>query len=328
MEGTRPGGRTLRSRDIPRTSSAPGRRAVRTRGLVKRFGSTVALAGLDLDVPEGAVYVLVGANGAGKTTTLRILLDLLRPDRGEAAVLGLDPREEGARIRAGIGYVPEGRETGYGWMRVSRLLAFHAAYFPAWDEEYAARLSGALELRLDRPFGELSKGQARRVQLVMALSHRPPLLMLDEPTDGLDPVARDRVLGLVAEHLEETPTTVLLSTHLVHEAERLADHLGVMTDGRLEIQVPRSGLRERLRRYHLRLPEVWSSDPETELPVVAGERSGRDLRWLVWGSEEEVVAALEAAGASVEQVSAVTLEEAAVALLGRRPVGAGEIPGA
>ena len=201
------------------THLGDGAFAVATRGLRKQFGKEVALRGIDLQVPEGAVYVLVGPNGAGKSTTLKILLDLVRADAGAAEVFGLDPRARGPDVRAQIGYVPERHDWGYGWMRVGRLLEHHAAFYPRWDPQYAAHLARAFELRMDRKFGKLSKGQGRRVQLAMALAHRPPLLLLDEPTDGLDPVMRDETLGLLAEHLAETPTTVLISTHLVHEIE-------------------------------------------------------------------------------------------------------------
>jgi molybdate transport system ATP-binding protein len=118
-------------------------------------------------------------------------------------------------------------------MRVGRMLEHHAVYFPAWDPAYAARLAHAFELPLHKPLGRLSKGLARRVHLTLALAHRPPLLLLDEPTDGLDPVMRDETLGMLAEHVAETGCTVLISTHLVHEVDRLADHLVLIEAGRV-----------------------------------------------------------------------------------------------
>ncbi|MYF62611.1 MAG: ABC transporter ATP-binding protein, partial [Gammaproteobacteria bacterium] len=165
--------------------------AVTTRGLAKRFGSTRALDGLDLQVPEGAVYVLVGPNGAGKSTLIRTLVGLVRYQAGTVSVLGRDPADRGAEVRAGIGYVPEDYRVGYAWMTVGRLLEHQAVYHPSWDAVYARELRTRYGIDPGRKCHTLSKGQSRRVQLVLALAHRPPLLLLDEPTDGLDHVVRD-----------------------------------------------------------------------------------------------------------------------------------------
>lgn len=292
--------------------------AVATQGLVKRFGRETALDGVDLRVPEGAAYVLVGPNGAGKSTTFRVLLDLVRADAGTAEVLGLDPRARGPEVRAQIGYVPERHDWGYGWMPVGRLLEHHAAYFPAWDREYAARLARAFDLRLDRKFGRLSKGEARRVQLTLALAHRPPLLVLDEPTDGLDPVMLDETLGLLAEHLAETPTTMLVSTHQIHQVDRLADHVGVMRGGKLVVQLPREALHRGLRRYRAEVPEEWTGAPELNGSVLRGGSLGREIQWVVWGEEREVVERLTRAGATVRDTAPLTLEDAVIALLSRK----------
>ena len=292
--------------------------AVETAGLVKRFGGEVALDGVDLQVPEGAVYVLVGPNGAGKSTTFKLLLDLVRADAGQARVFGLDPRADGPAVRAGIGYVPERLDWGYGWMTVGRLLEHHAVYFPAWDREYAARLTRLFDLRLDRKLGRLSKGQARRVHLTMALAHRPPLLVLDEPTDGLDPVMLDETLGFLAEHVADTPTTTLISTHQVHDVDRLADHVGVMRDGRLLVQAPRDELHRKLRRWRAEVPDGWAGAPELDGAVLRRAGMGREIQWSVWGEERDVAAQLARSGATVRESVPLSLAEAAVTLLSRR----------
>jgi ABC-2 type transport system ATP-binding protein len=183
---------------------------------VKKFKRNVALDGLDLTVPEGAFYLLVGPNGAGKSTTLRILLDILRANEGRAEVFGMDSRS-GAVVRAQIGWVPETHNHPTPWAKVRTVVGIHAAYYPAWDAAYAERLVKLFEIKMDRRLNTLSKGEARRVQLLMALAHHPPLLLLDEPTDGLDPLAREIVVSVLAEHLAEFPTTVIASTHLVDE---------------------------------------------------------------------------------------------------------------
>ena len=296
----------------------PGPFAVSTSGLVKRFGRETALDGLALQVPEGAVYVLVGPNGAGKSTTFKLLLDLVRRDAGTAQVFGLDPQSDGPAVRAQIGYVPERLDWGYGWMTVGRLLEHHAVYFPAWDREYAARLARLFDLRLDRKLGALSKGQARRVHLTMALAHRPRLLVLDEPTDGLDPVMLDETLGFLAEHIADTPTTALISTHQVHDVDRLADHVGVMRDGRLVVQAPRDELHRKLRRWRAEVPDAWPGAPGLNGAVLRRGALGREIQWTVWGDEAEVAAQLAAAGATVRDSVPLTLAEAAVTLLARK----------
>jgi len=302
------------------TALPEGDKAIVTRELQKRFGSTKALLGVDLSVPEGAFYVLVGPNGAGKSTLLRILMDLVRADGGSAGVLRLDSRNQGPAVRAHIGYVPELHRWENGWMRVSDLLRHHSAYFPTWDVEYAARLVARLRIESRARYGRLSKGQARRVQLVLALAHRPPVLLLDEPTDGLDPVAREETLSILADHLAERPASVLVSTHLVHEIERLADHLGVIAGGRLHAQLPTSSLQARLRRYRAGIPEGWVAPSELEGSVLRRRDQGREILWTVWGEDDEVIERLAASGATVREVSRLTLEEAVVTILGTEEV--------
>ena len=289
--------------------------ALATSGLRKSYGKTVALRGIDLTVPDGSVYVLVGPNGAGKTTALKILLDLARPDGGSAEALGMDPRRDGPRLRAQIGYIPEAQKWEHGWMTVGRLLAHHARYFPAWDSAYATHLSQRLELALDRPYGKLSKGQARRVQVVLALAHRPPLLVFDEPTDGLDPLARETTLSVLAEHMAEHAATLLISTHLVHETERLADHMGVLRDGVLRAQATTEEIQRSLLRYKAEVPEGWSGTAALNGRVVRRVGRGREIEWTVWGDEQEVRTRLGDAGARVREITRLSLEEAAVALL-------------
>ncbi len=302
------------SPDLP-TEMPDGEMAVVTRGLTKRFGSTVALRDLALQVPLGAVYLLVGPNGAGKSTTIRTLLDLVRADAGSASVFGLDPAAEGSRVRANVGYVPEQAEWGYGNLAVGALLAHHAAYFPSWDSEYASRLVRAFEVNEQRQLGTLSKGQARRVHFVLALAHRPPLLLLDEPTDGLDPVMRDDMLGILADHLATTPTTMLISTHHVAEMEAMADDFGAMRDGALVTQLPMETLRRSLRRYRAEVPEHWSGVRSLNGAVLRRSQSAREVQWTIWGTEAEITAAFTAAGATLRDVAPLSLEDATLALL-------------
>jgi ABC-2 type transport system ATP-binding protein len=290
--------------------------AVETRGLAKRYApDVVALDALDLQVPAGAVYVLVGPNGAGKSTTLRILLDLVRADRGTASVLGIDTAKQPALARAQIGYVPEVVDTAYGWLTVRGLLKHHAAFHHAWDWGYADALCRRLGLRMNERFRALSKGGARRVALVTALAHRPPVLLLDEPTDGLDPLAREDFGALLVEHMTDAPTTILWSTHHVHEAERMADHVGVLRNGRLLLQAPVDVVRGGLRRYRAEVPDGWAGAPGLNGDVLVRTQAGRQIDWTVWGDERQVAERLSASGATVREAGRLSLEDAALALL-------------
>lgn len=289
--------------------------AVATYGLSMRYGNETALAGVDLRVPEGAVYILIGPNGAGKSTAMKVLLNLERPDSGRAEVFGLDTASRGPEVRAQVGYVPEQHEHDYRWLTCGRLIQHTAAYYPAWDHAYAAHLSEAFGVRPRRKVGTLSKGEARRLQLVLALAHRPPLLLLDEPTDGLDPVARKGALARLAEHLADTPTTVVIATHHIHEVESLADHVGVLREGRLAAQMARDELRRTVVRYRVEVPEGWQPPPELRIASLRRSRAGREAQWTLAGEPDDVTARLAGAGATVREVTPLSLEEAALAFL-------------
>ena len=289
--------------------------AVATSDLAKRYEQKQALGGVNLTVPEGSAYILVGPNGAGKTTLLNLLVDLVRPSSGSASVFEMSTVLQGAEIRAEIGYVPEQHDVGYRSLRVSQVLEHHSAYYPKWDPKYADELCRVLELPLDEKLGSQSKGLARRVQLVQALAHRPRLLLLDEPTDGLDPLARDRIVGLLARHMADSPTTLLISTHLVYEVEGLADCVGVLNRGQLVAQVRRSDLQELLQRYLLEIPAGWSGPPAIDGRILSREGGDRQAAWIVWGEHEKVIATLKASGATVRDTEPLTLDRAARVLL-------------
>jgi ABC-2 type transport system ATP-binding protein len=290
--------------------------AVHARGLRKRFGQEVALAGIDLDIPEGSVVLMVGPNGAGKTTLLRVLLDLLPADAGEVQVLGRSPGHEGPWIRADAGLLPESIHFPFGGMKVEQVLGFHARFRPRWDTGYARRLADALDLRLDRAWKQLSKGEARRAQIVTALAHRPRLLLLDEPTDGLDPVIRERVLSLLAEHLAETGATTLYCTHVLHEAQTLADRLLVLRSGEVRLDRAIDELRRTHRRVRVRVGAQASAAPARPDFVVREEgRTERELRWIVDAPEAELRAWSDQAGVQIEQTEAVSVADTALAYL-------------
>ncbi|HEU0012057.1 MAG TPA: ABC transporter ATP-binding protein [Longimicrobium sp.] len=289
--------------------------AVETRGVAKRYGRTTALRGLDLQVPTGAVYVLAGPNGAGKSTALKVLLDAVRPDAGSARVCGIETARQRALARAHVGYVPEGTAVAYPWLRVEAFLHLHGSFYTNWDAAYAVALCRRLGVPPRERMRALSKGTARRVSIVAALAHRPPVLLLDEPTDGLDPLAREELNALLVDHMAASPTTVLWCTHHVHETDRLADYLGVLLDGRLLVQAPRERVRSGLRRYRAQVPEGWTGAPGLNGGVLEREQRGGEIAWTVWGDEREVAGRLATAGAEVRDATTLTMEEAVVVLL-------------
>lgn len=309
---------TLSSTTVLPVDLGNGPFAVTTQGLTKRYAGVQALGGLDLQIPEGAVYVLVGPNGAGKSTLLRLLMGLVRRQAGVVEVFGTDPADLGAEVRARIGYVPEDHRMGYPWMTVGRLVDHHRTYYPAWDPTYVRRLMETYEVDPGRKCHALSKGESRRVQLILALAHRPQLLLLDEPTDGLDHIARDVTLSILSEHLADSPTTVLISTHRVYEVEALVDHVGVISGGRLLGQLPRAELHGGLLRYWADVPEGWSASPALDGQVIRRKNAAREIEWTVWGDKDVVTRGLFQAGATVREVAPLSVDEAATALLSGR----------
>jgi ABC-2 type transport system ATP-binding protein len=297
---------------------ADGPCAVKTQNLRKRFGQAVALDAIDVRIPTGAVYALVGPNGAGKTTLIRILMHLIRADAGSAHVIDLDVRQAGPEVRAQIGYVPETQELGTAWLSIGRLLERNAVFYPTWDRAYADRLLSAFEIHPGQNCGALSKGQRRRVQLVLALAHRPPMLLLDEPADGLDHIGRDRALSALTEHLADSPTTVLISTHRIWEFEGLIDHIGVLHQGALVAQTTRDRMLQMLRRYAADVPEGWVEPPDFRDVVLRRTALGRRIDWTLMGEEREIVERLTNMGAVVREVATLSLDDAAVALLSSR----------
>ena len=206
-------------------------------------GGKPALDGLSLQVEAGEVVGLLGRNGAGKTTLLHSLLGLLEPGSGSVSMFGLDPRRQPLDVKRRLGHVSEHDLLPPG-RRVDELLAFHADLFPDWDRALCDDLAERFGLDRRARIRELSKGNVRAVSLVCAMAHRPELLLLDEPAGGLDPAARREVLQAAIELLVETGTTVLFSSHYMHDVERLAQRVVMLDDGRVLLDRDVDDLRE------------------------------------------------------------------------------------
>jgi ABC-2 type transport system ATP-binding protein len=232
--------------------------AIDVRGLTRRFGSKTALDDVTLSLPRGGVYGLVGANGAGKTTLIRHILGLLRAESGSVRVLGRDPVEDPVGVLSRIGYLSEENDLP-GWMRLDELLRYSRAFYPAWDDAYAEELREAFALDGDAKIKTLSKGQKARAGLIVALAYRPELLVLDEPSSGLDPIVRRDILGAVMRTIADEGRTVLFSSHLLDEVEQVADHVTMISNGRILLSAPLEAIKasHRVGGRTLSLDEIF-----------------------------------------------------------------------
>jgi len=212
-------------------------------GLTRRFGDKTALDSVSVSMPRGAVYGLVGANGAGKTTLIKHILGLLRAQSGSVRIFGLDPVADPVAVLSRIGYLSEENDLPP-WMRVDELIRYTRAFYPAWDDPYAEELRQAFGLDSDAKIKNLSKGQKARAGLLTALSHQPELLVLDEPSSGLDPIVRRDILGAVIRTIADEGRTVLFSSHLLEEVEQVADHVTMIDHGKIVLSAPLDAIRE------------------------------------------------------------------------------------
>jgi len=235
---------------------------IETWDLCFRAGKDFELRDLALKVREGSIYGFLGPNGAGKSTTIKLLMGMLRPRSGQISVLGLRAPEQMPRILADVGYVPE-RPHLYPFLTVEAAVNYHAAFFPSFDMPYAAELLDQFNLPRSRPVRALSKGESGKLHMLLVLAQRPKLLVLDEPTDGLDPVVRRDVLSALLDFCSQGSTTVFISSHLVHELERICDWVGVVDKGRLVAELPMHA--ESGGRHPVRRPDAGADDARRDL---------------------------------------------------------------
>jgi ABC-2 type transport system ATP-binding protein len=235
---------------------------IRTQALVRNFGRTVALAGVDLDVPEGAIYALVGANGAGKTTLIKVLMNIFQPSSGSAMVLDTDSRHIAGKHFARIGYVSENQEMPE-WMTVRGLLAYYRNFYPQWDTALEQQLIRQFDLPLNRKLKHMSRGQRMKAAFASSLAYRPSLIVLDEPLSGLDPLVRDELIDGLLERAPET--TVFLSSHDLAEIEGFSSHVGYLENGRLLFSEEMTSLIARFREVTVTLadpmPQAFTPQP-------------------------------------------------------------------
>lgn len=284
---------------------------IEIKNLERRFGKKEALNKVTLTVPSGGVFGLVGENGAGKSTLLKHVLGLLRAQRGTVQVFGLDPVADPVGVLGQIGYLSEDRDMP-DWMQVGALMSYTSAFFPNWDPAFAEELRGMFDLDVKQKVGSLSRGQKARVGLLLALAHRPPLLVLDEPSSGLDPVVRRDILGAIIRTVADEGRTVLFSSHLLDEVQRVSDHVAMLHQGELILSEPIDSVLQSHQRLLVRFDE-----PRDSAPILSGalrcEGEGREWTVICNGRREEVESQIVEVRGEIIERSAPTLDEIFVA---------------
>ncbi|MEX2310388.1 MAG: ABC transporter ATP-binding protein [Pirellulales bacterium] len=224
--------------------------AIELQAVYKSFGRTEVLRGVTLQVARGKTFAFLGRNASGKTTTIRLLLGLLKRDDGATRVLGLDPQVEPLELRRRVGYLAED-QTMYGWMRVEEIVRFVAPFYPTWDHDLALKYLRDFELPLRTRIKHLSKGQNVRLGLVLALAHRPELVILDDPALGLDPIMRKQFNRDLITHLQCEGRTIFYSSHLLYEVEPVSDEVAILDQGRIVRQAETESLRRDVKQIIL-----------------------------------------------------------------------------
>jgi ABC-2 type transport system ATP-binding protein len=280
--------------------------AIDVRDLRFSYGSHEVLKGFDLQVPTGSIFGFLGRNGAGKTTLIKHLLGLLRPTAGSCRVLGLDASREPIAVRQRIGYMAEDQRM-YGWMRVEQVVRWVAGLYPNWDHKLTDRLLDRMELPRRGKVKTLSKGQNSRLALVLALGHRPQLVILDDPTLGLDPISRKEFLRDVIGLLQSNGVTVFFSSHLLYEIEPVADHIAILHEGRIVRTGRTDDLRETIRRL------IFTPQPGARWDAMEGvldaARSGEAVALTVSDFSEATRAAVAGMSRNGVQEQSLNLDE-------------------
>lgn len=285
----------------------------------KSFKTTVALADVSLEVPRGTIVGLVGRNGCGKTTLLHHVTGLMLPTSGTCTTLGVSTTVLGAREHARIGVVHQHAKL-LGWMRVAQLLQYIATFYETWDESLSQQLTDRLQLSLDGKVAELSPGNVQKLSLVLALSHRPELLLLDEPLSDLDPTARQDVLAILLEYFSARECTIVISSHLLHDIEPMVNRIVCLERGHVTANADLDTLKESYAEWIVTargtaLPSSWS-----EPGIVRAQGDATQARLIVRGD----VAMRESLRASMVSRYDIDIESRALNLERLFPVLTGD----
>jgi ABC-2 type transport system ATP-binding protein len=288
---------------------------VEVQTLVRQFGGVRALDSVDFRATQGLVHGLVGVNGAGKTTLIKHLLGLLRPTGGTVRVFGLDPVRDPVNVLRRVGYLSEHREMPE-WMQISELLRYTQAYYPSWDMKYARELLDTFGLDPRKKVGGLSQGMRAQTGLVLAVAHRPELLILDEPSSGLDVVVRHDILDTIVRTVSDEGRTVIFSSHLLDEVERMSDRVTMIHEGQIVLDAMRDDVCSAHHVTQLRFAERLD-----RLPTLDGmlKASGGARAWSVVHActVEQLRDAAGRIGGEVVESRNATLEEIFIARVAR-----------
>ncbi len=284
-------------------------------GLSRSFAQKKALDEVSFRATAGQVYGLVGSNGAGKTTLLKHLLGLLRATSGSVRVFGLDPVRDPVGVLGRVGYLSEERDLPE-WMSIDELMRYTQAYHPTWDAAYARELLETFALDPAKKIKELSKGMRAQAGLIAAVAHRPQLLILDEPSSGLDAVVRRDILDAIVRAVADDGRTVIFSSHLLDEVERMSDHVTLMHQGRVALSGVLDDVRRAYQRSRVRFAEHFEQPPSLETALLM-EGGGRTWSVVHHGSTEQFRNSVLARGGEIVESRDATLEEIFLARAGR-----------
>lgn len=283
--------------------------------LSREFGSTQALGDVNLHLERGVVYGLVGANGAGKTTLIKHILGLLRCQTGTVRVFGIDPVREPQSALAHIGYLSEQRDIP-DWMSIKEFCNYVHAFYPGWDDDYAQELLRTFSLDENKKIANLSRGMRAQVALIGAVAHKPDLLVLDEPSSGLDAIVRKDILNAVVQTISEEGRTVLFSSHLLEEVERLSDHVIMIQHGRILMDQSLELLGQSHHVSELRFNDVQSSLPNID-DVLKTSGEGRSWNVVHSNSPEQLSDWVKEIQGELVTTRNASLEEIFIARIGR-----------
>jgi ABC-2 type transport system ATP-binding protein len=260
------------------------RPAIHTEQLTKRFGGLAAVDHINLDVPEGALYALVGQNGAGKTTAIKVLMNLIAATHGTATVLGADSRQIRGNSYAQIGYVSENQEMPE-WMKAGALLEYLRDFYPTWDSALEQSLVKQFDLPLDRKIKVLSRGMKMKLALASALAFHPRLIILDEPFGGLDPLVRDQLIESLLERAAES--TIFISSHDLAEIESFSSHVGYLESGKLVFSEEMSALATRFREVEITTDSALLLPSSLPASWLQAKSSGAIVRFIDSSFDEQ-----------------------------------------
>lgn len=263
--------------------------AIKIENLVKYFDGRCVLDGINLSVPKGCIYGLLGRNGSGKTTIIRILQGLEPPTRGRTFMSGVESTQLSAKLRGHIGYVAEGHNLIQNY-RVDRLIKLCKDLSLKWNNEFFDHLMETFRLPTERRIKELSMGMRAQLNLALAMAIEPELLILDDPTLGLDTVARRQFLELAIDIIQKNSRTILFSSHILSDVERIADHIGILAAGKLVVDCPLEALKERVKKLRVIFPETVPADLYlTE--IINKQIQGREMVLTVanWNEQKQTI---------------------------------------